>query len=137
MAKGTATAKTVTDHGFNPGALNFGTTYYWRVDEVNTVTYPGDVWSFTTQEFAVVDDFESYTDEEGQRIYQTWIDGETNKTGSQVGYLQSPFAEQTVVHGGKQSMPMEYNNIKTPFYSEADADLRAPSRTGRSMGPIP
>ncbi len=119
VANGTATAKTVTADTFDPGALNYGTKYYWRVDEVNAVTYPGDVWSFTTQEFAVVDDFESYTDEEGQRIYQTWIDGETNKTGSQVGYLQSPFAEQTVIHGGKQSMPMEYNNIKTPFYSEA------------------
>ncbi len=34
---------------FNPGQLTVGTTYYWRIDEVNgpnTVT--GDVWSFTT-----------------------------------------------------------------------------------------
>ena len=45
-----------------PASLLYGTTYYWRVDEVNTVTYPGDVWSFTTQEFAAVDDFESYND---------------------------------------------------------------------------
>ena len=58
MANGTAAAQTVTDPAFDPGTLNYGTTYYWRVDEVNTVTYPGDVWSFTTQEFAVVDDFE-------------------------------------------------------------------------------
>ncbi len=69
VAKGTATAKTVTDHAFDPGALLFGTTYYWRVDEVNTVTYPGDVWSFTTQEFAAVDDFESYNDD-NNRIYR-------------------------------------------------------------------
>jgi hypothetical protein len=112
VTNGTATALTVTDHNFSPASLLFATTYYWRVDEVNTVTYPGDVWSFTTQEFAVVDDFESYTDEEGNRIYETWIDGETNKTGSQVGYPQSPFAEQTVVHGGKQSMPMECRRQK-------------------------
>ena len=34
---------------FNPGQLTVGTTYYWRIDEINgpnTVT--GDVWSFTT-----------------------------------------------------------------------------------------
>ena len=43
VANGTATAKTVTDHSFTPVSLLFGTTYYWRVDEVNTVSYPGDV----------------------------------------------------------------------------------------------
>lgn len=42
-------------------------------------TYPGEVWSFTTQEYAVIDDFESYTDEEGSRIYETWIDGLTRR----------------------------------------------------------
>jgi regulation of enolase protein 1 (concanavalin A-like superfamily) len=119
VAGGTVAAKTVTAPSYVPGGLNFGTTYYWKVDEVNTVTYPGDVWSFTTQEFAVVDDFESYNDKDN-RIYETWIDGLTNGlSGSQVGYNAAPFAEQTILHGGKQSMPLEYNNVKTPFYSEA------------------
>jgi regulation of enolase protein 1 (concanavalin A-like superfamily) len=119
VAGGTVAAKTVTEHSYIPSGLNFGTTYYWKVDEVNTVTYPGDVWSFTTQEYAVVDDFESYNDTDN-RIYDTWIDGYTNgNSGSVVGYLQAPFAEQTILHGGKQSMPLEYNNVKTPFYSEA------------------
>ncbi len=118
VAAGTATAKTVTDHSFTPASLLFGTTYYWRVDEVNTVTYPGDVWSFTTQEFGV-DDFESYNDDKNC-IFDTWIDGYTDsKSGSIVGYMQAPFAEQTIIHGGRQSMPMEYNNVKTPYYSEA------------------
>jgi regulation of enolase protein 1 (concanavalin A-like superfamily) len=67
-----------------------------------------------------VDDFESYTDDEGSRIYETWTDGWTNGTGSVVGNLQAPFAERTILHGGKQSMPFEYNNVKTPFYSEAE-----------------
>ncbi len=120
VADGTATSKTVTEHGFAPGALDFGTTYYWKVDEVGTTTYPGSIWSFTTQEFAVVEDFESYTDKEGSRIYESWVDGWTNGTGSVVGYLQAPFAETTIVHGGKQSMPLEYNNVKTPFYSETE-----------------
>jgi hypothetical protein len=112
--------QTVTDHQYDPGSLNFGTTYYWRVNEVNGVTYSGPVWSFTTQPYAVVEDFESYTDDEGSRIYETWIDGWTNATGAVVGYLQAPFAEQKIIHGGKQSMPLEYNNIKTPYYSETE-----------------
>jgi hypothetical protein len=34
---------------FAPGALSAGTTYYWRVDQVNAQgTTTGDVWSFTT-----------------------------------------------------------------------------------------
>ncbi|MGB1129536.1 MAG: sialate O-acetylesterase, partial [Haloferula sp.] len=34
---------------FAPGTLSAGTTYYWRVDQVNSQgTTTGDVWSFTT-----------------------------------------------------------------------------------------
>ena len=44
VTDGTAPAQTVTNHGFDPGALDFGTTYYWKVDEVGTATYPGAVW---------------------------------------------------------------------------------------------
>ena len=44
--------------------LEYGKTYYWKVNEVNDAatptTWEGDVWSFTTVEYAVVDDFESY-----------------------------------------------------------------------------
>ncbi len=104
---------------FAPGTLESLQTYYWRVDEVLTSgVKTGPVWSFTTT--LSVDDFESYTDAEGSRIYETWIDGWTNGTGSTVGYAQAPFAEQKIVHGGKQSMPLDFNNVKSPFYSEAE-----------------
>jgi regulation of enolase protein 1 (concanavalin A-like superfamily) len=126
VANGTASAQIVTGHAFDPGALTYGTTYYWRVDEVNAVTYPGDVWSFTTQESVVVDDFESYDDTDN-RIYDTWIDGLTNgNSGSTVGYFSAPFAERTIFHGGKQSMPLDYNNTKSPFYSEAERAWDSP-----------
>jgi hypothetical protein len=126
VTNGTASAKTLTSHTFDPGALAYGTTYYWKVDEVNTVTYPGDVWKFTTQEFVAVDDFESY-DDLNNRIYDTWIDGMTDsKSGSVVGYLTAPFAEQTILHGGLQAMPLAYDNTKSPFYSEATRDLGTP-----------
>ncbi len=125
VAKGTTPTKTVDTHGFTPDSLNFGTTYYWRVDEVNkAVTYPGDVWSFTTQEYAVVDDFESYTDQAGGEIFSAWIDGyATGLNGSTVGKdtaTNGTFGETTIIHGGKQSMPMAYNNTKTPNFSEAE-----------------
>ncbi len=122
VAGGTATAKTVADPSFAPGALNFGTTYFWKVDEVNTVSYPGDVWSFSTVEYAAVEGFESYTDKQGAEVFSTWIDGYTNNTGSIVGLntaANGTFCETTIVHGGRQSMPFEYNNVKTPYYSEA------------------
>ena len=38
-------------HRCAPRLLDFGTTYYWRVDEVGGAgPYQGDVWSFTTQD---------------------------------------------------------------------------------------
>ena len=81
--------------------------------------------SFTTQEYAIVDDFESYNDDDN-RIYDAWIDGYTDgKSGSTVGYMNAPFAEQTIIHGGKQAMPFEYNNVKTPYYSEASRTFEA------------
>jgi hypothetical protein len=108
---------------FNPGTLDSVTTYYWRVDEIkaDASIVAGPVWSFTT--CLPVEDFESYTDKEGERIYETWIDGWTNNTCSTVGYIQAPFAEQRIVHGGKQSMPLDYNNTKAPFYSEAELEF--------------
>jgi hypothetical protein len=113
----------VTDPTFTPEALESLTTYYWRVDEIvlGGEVKTGPVWSFTT--CLIVDDFESYTDDEGSRIYETWIDGWTNGTGSTVGNTQAPFAEQTIVHAGLQSMPLDYNNVNAPFYSEAEREF--------------
>jgi hypothetical protein len=38
------------DTSFNPGPLELGTTYYWKVDEFAIIaTNPGPVWSFTTK----------------------------------------------------------------------------------------
>ncbi|UCD51151.1 MAG: hypothetical protein JSW27_00690, partial [Phycisphaerales bacterium] len=113
-----------TATSYTPAPLDMATTYYWRVDEVNEAdeisVWPGMVWSFMTQEFIVVDDFESYTDDELSRIYETWEDGWVNDTGSTVGYLESPFAEQEIVNSGLQSMPLFYDNTSA---STSEADL--------------
>jgi hypothetical protein len=114
---------TPPDPNFAPGALESLTTYYWRVDETDTSgTIAGPVWSFTT--CLPVDDFESYTDDPGSEIFSTWVDGYgTGLNGSTVGHTAAPFAEQTIVHNGAQSMPLDYNNVNAPFYSEAELDL--------------
>ncbi len=37
-----------TETSYDPGPLEYGTTYYWRIDEVNAIgTTTGTVWSFT------------------------------------------------------------------------------------------
>lgn len=123
---GAASVVTVSEPALDTGMLELGRTYYWRVDEVNeaaaVAVWEGDVWSFSTQEYLVVEDFESYTDDidAGQAIYQTWIDGWENETGSQIGYLEMPFAERTLVRSGRQSMPLFYDNSDSPFYSETE-----------------
>jgi hypothetical protein len=114
----------LADPTFTPEALDSLTTYYWRVDETiaGGSLKAGPVWQFTT--CLTVDNFESYTDEAGNCIFDVWIDGyATGLSGSMVGYGQAPFAEQQIVHGGLQSMPLEYNNVAAPYYSEAELDF--------------
>jgi len=132
VVDGTAPVTTVTENSYGPLALDLGTTYYWRVDEVNEaethVTLEGNIWDFTTYEYFVVDDFESYDDFEPNRIFDTWIDGWGIPTnGSTLGYAEPDFlagehfVETTIVHGGAQSMPYFYdNNLK---YSESTMTL--------------
>ncbi len=130
VASSTAPAQTTSQTNFDPGPLQLATTYFWRVDELNEAESPslwqGPVWSFTTSEYIAVDDFEAYTDDEGSRIYETWVDGwEVPANGSQVGYAQAPFAERSTIHGGRQSMPLAFDNA-TAAYSEAERTFDAP-----------
>jgi hypothetical protein len=118
---------------YDPGGLDWESSYAWRVDEVYpTGTVKGITWTFTTADFLLVDDFESYddidptTDEpDSNRIFDKWIDGYgTTTNGALVGNDMPPYAEQGVVHGGTQSMPYSYdNNLKT---SEATLTLVYP-----------
>ena len=132
---GTAPAVTVDEARHAPTGLEYGRIYYWKVNEVNEVETPsvweGEVWSFSTIESLLVEDFESYDDdmEAGTAIFQTWIDGLENGTGSVVGYFESQggtFGERVVVHSGEQSMPLDYNNVIPPYYSETSREWAGP-----------
>jgi hypothetical protein len=121
------------------GRVEFGGGgYSWRIDEVNgdgSITR-GFVWTFTVPDYLIVEEFESYDDAEdaGTRIYENWIDGYVDgSSGSTVGNLDPPFAERTVVHGGRQSMPMDYDNSNSPFYSEAYREF-APLQNWQAEG---
>ncbi len=119
---------------YDPGMLEWDTAYYWRIDEVNNANpdspWTGILWSFTTANFLIVDDFESYNDldpaeADSNRIFNAWLDGYDDPTnGSLVGSDLPPFAEQTIVHGGNQSLPLYYDN--SVGYSEATLTLTYP-----------
>jgi hypothetical protein len=129
---GTATIVTLSQAAYGPLSLDLAKTYYWRIDEVNNALIPpiwqGGIWSFTTSEYIVVDDFESYNDiEAGQEgsnlVYATWIDGYDNPSanGSTIGHLEGNSMEMMIVHGGSQSVPFSYDNT-VANYSEATAN---------------
>jgi hypothetical protein len=145
VADGTAPVVSRTEANYAPPALEFGTTYSWKVVEVNEATSPSswesDLWSFSTQEFSIADDFEGYTNESPNRVFQTWTDGygfspdeffpkgnPGNGSGAMIGYdpTAGDIMEKTVIHGGTQSMPVEYNNVESPFYSEVDRTWQTP-----------
>ncbi len=126
---------------YDPGNLEWNTTYYWRIDEANNANadspWTGPVWSFTTANFLVVDDFEDYDAGENQ-IWYAWHDGlgfgtpgtepysPGNGTGSAVGDESTPsYTEETIVHGGNQSMPVFYDN-SILRYSEVEKTLTYP-----------
>jgi hypothetical protein len=123
----------VADATFSVPPLDLNSKYYWRIDEVNEAatptTWQGDVWDFTTQEYLVVEDFESYTNEVGQRVFEKWVDGagftlpvETpgNGSGALLGHdiwtgSYTSLMETTIVYEGEQSAPLYYNNTVAGF----------------------
>jgi len=134
-------AKALGEESYDPGKLLLETAYFWRIDEVNSISpdspWIGNVWSFTTGNFFVIDDFEDY-DVGNNEIWWAWKDGlgyaahdnepayTGNGTGSAVGdETTSSYTEETIVHGGLQSMPVMYDNSKQGFakYSEAELTL--------------
>jgi hypothetical protein len=130
VADSTAPVATVSQATYAPADLQLDTTYYWKVIEVNQAETPaawdGEVWSFSTPQVLVVDDFESYADVSPNRVFQTWIDGlgfsadeffpdgnPGNGSGAIIGYDPSagPIMEYTIVHGGLRSMPLSYDGL--------------------------
>ncbi len=102
-------------NSFDPCGLDFGQTYYWRIDEVNDpCVWPGDIWSFTVTDCVVVEDFESYNDT-NNLIYGTWI------TSGEAGVGLS----EDLYHSCWQSMSFYYY-CESSNYSEATRTFSHP-----------
>jgi hypothetical protein len=136
--------KAMGNEVYDPGKLEWAATYYWRIDEINPTNpdspWVGNVWSFTTADFLIIDDFEIYDADQNQ-IWFSWHDGlgygtigvdpyfAGNGTGAAVGdETTNSFTEETIVHGGSQSMPLFYDNNKQgyAYYSETEKTLTSP-----------
>jgi len=138
--RGVLKSENQSDTSYELDTLEFGQTYYWRIDEVNAppdaTIFKGDVWSFTALNFVSVDDFEAY--DVNNIIYESWGDYFVNNTGMTVGYFAPPYIETTSVHSGSQSMPLYYDNdgtvnegtsleqTGTLYYSETERQFDSP-----------
>ena len=127
-----ALAGGVSESSFDtlPLDLQLGQSYSWRVDEVNEAmdpsTWEGPAWSFTTADTISIDDMESYADAEFLEIWATWVDGfDDPANGSLVGIGAAGSPETGIVHGGRQSLPMDYG-IGAAALSEATRTFDAP-----------
>jgi hypothetical protein len=98
-------------NSFTPPALELSKTYYWRLDELNDADsnspWTGDIWKFTTADYLVVDNFESY---DRFTLYQTW------KQFAE-GYVELS-KRPNPVHKCRQSMAFHYY-YDDYYYSEA------------------
>jgi len=124
-----------------------GGDYYWRIDEVEAggTVHTGYVWKFTVPDYLIVDDFERYTNEVGERAFEAWIDGvgftlpepgnPGNGTGAAVGhdvwdtgspYYNGSIMETRLVVDGAQSLPLYYDNSASPYRSEAQRTWAVP-----------
>jgi len=118
---------------YNPDGLTYGTTYYWRVDQVNQtmgMVWTGNVWSFTVAEYTVLDDFESY--ETGEQLRLSWWDWENQEQAGRVITSASisldVSGDPLRVRNGQQSMVYYYENAKfEPYYSETQRILDPPT----------
>ncbi|MBN1363156.1 MAG: discoidin domain-containing protein [Sedimentisphaerales bacterium] len=134
VAAGEALADTVSVPSYDATPVNLlmGEKYYWMIVEVNDAETPSawdsDVWDFNTPGFIVVDDFESYTEEDGNLIYEAWGDGYgVAGNGSQVGHNDPPYVElNNVLPGsGAQAMPFTYG-LDSETTSEATRTFASP-----------
>ena len=105
----------ITRAQYHPAQFDLGKTYYWRIDEVNALMSPylwkGDVWSFTVNNYFILDDFESYT------IYtelrSVWKDNSDPENST---YCYAFLSGDPAIDA--QSMKLTCMNSYSPFYSE-------------------
>jgi len=103
---------------YDPGRLEPGSTYEWRVDQIGPAgVVEGHTWHFTTGDSVPVDDFERYAG--GDAIAAAW----THNIGQDFSYI---FLETATVNQGAKAMRFEYQNQYEPFLTEATRTFEQP-----------
>ncbi len=90
---------------FNPGTLELGKTYYWRIDEVNqadNIVWTGDIWQFKTTDALLVEDFESSQNENHSTMWEETGWGRNSLTSN-------------ISHGCYKAMEYKYFCRGEPF----------------------
>lgn len=91
---------------FNPGTLEYGKTYYWRIDEVDGLggVTTGDVWSFTTIT--------------GQATNPTPVNGAINVSSNPtLSWTAGPGTESHNVYFGTESPGTSQGNQSTTTFN--------------------
>jgi len=100
---------------FDPGTLELGQTYQWRVDQIGpSGTVTGRTWTFTAAECMSVEDFESYADHAGIRA--AWIEN----------ILDFDYVFLATDSQGNNSMRLEFQNQYDPYFTEATRTFDSP-----------
>ena len=95
---------------YDPGYLEYGRTYQWRVDEIGpggTVT--GPTWTFTAGDYLTVENFESYASDAATSA--AWVHN--------IEGYDYVFRETGTVNQGSRAMRLSYQNQFEPFLTEA------------------
>ncbi len=119
-----------------PEGLAWGQTYYWRIDEVGAdgTIAKGRTHTFTVADYVTVEDFETYTNDSPDRVFQTWIDGlgyspdallpdghPGNGSGAICGNDPAGnILDYQLAFSGRWCVPVDYNNANPPYYSEIE-----------------
>ncbi len=103
--------KGTEEYDTDPLNLQVGDRYFWRIDEVNTLTVKGYVWDFKVIDFMLIDDFEFYTT-------TTALNTKWKAVNSSTAYVLLN-KDATFANGDGNSMQFEYNNDATPWIAEA------------------
>jgi len=90
-----------------PQNLEIGQAYEWRIDQISpSGAVAGHTWSFTTEEFVKIDDFQSYANDEDLR--SAWVDN-IDEVGVEYVLLAS---------GENNSVRFEFQNQYSPYFTE-------------------
>ncbi|UCE99883.1 MAG: hypothetical protein JSV82_02125, partial [Planctomycetota bacterium] len=89
-----------------------GEQYFWRIDEVNTLTVKGYIWNFTVANYILIDDFDFYANP--TELRGVWKDYYSGADGEGVVWVNKD--ANYAVDGN--SMLFEYWNDIGTYYSE-------------------